>query len=287
MLNLFEIKIQEKNITLVKEYDNAIPEVLLGDPARLHQIIINLISNSLKFTETGTITVGVHLLEENDEKAMIEFTITDTGIGISESSLVYIFEAFQQATSQTSQLFGGTGLGLSIVKQLVESQGGTVAVHSKEGKGSTFSFILNFEKTATESAVETELVVLPIIQNLKVLVVEDVKLNQLLMRILLEDLGIEVDVADNGKRAVEQLETQQYDIIFMDLQMPEMNGFEATEYIRNTMKSKIPIVALTADVTTVDLEKCKAMGMDDYISKPIDEKLLYHKIIKYMPKRDL
>ncbi|MBC7607484.1 MAG: PAS domain-containing protein, partial [Burkholderiales bacterium] len=272
MLNLFEVKIQEKNIQLIKKYDGAIPQVLLGDPARLHQIIINLIGNSLKFTEKGLITVDINLLEEKDDNATIEFAVTDTGIGISESNLVTIFDAFQQATSETSQLFGGTGLGLSIVKQLVESQGGTLSVQSKEGKGSTFSFILNFEKTAIELAVEAELVAPALIQNLKVLVVEDVKLNQMLIKIILEDLDIAVDIAENGKIAMEMLKTNQYDIIFMDLQMPEMNGYEATEYIRNTMNSQVPIIALTADVTNVDLEKCKAIGMDDYISKPIDEK---------------
>ena len=284
MLNLFEVKIKEKNITLIKKYDVAIPQVLLGDPARLHQIIINLIGNSLKFTEKGSITMDVQLLEEDDEKVTIEFAVTDTGIGISESNLIPIFGAFHQATNKTSQLFGGTGLGLSIVKQLVESQGGTLSVESKEGKGSTFSFILSFEKTAIESEVEAESVAPPLIQNLTVLVVEDVKLNQLLMRIILEDLGIAVDMAENGKIALEMLKINQYDIIFMDLQMPEMNGYEATEYIRNTMNSQVPIIALTADVTTVDVEKCKAIGMDDYISKPIDEKLLYQKIIRYMPK---
>ena len=284
MFNLFEIKTQEKNIVLVKQYDTTIPEILLGDPARLHQILINLINNAIKFTTKGKIIVRVRLLDENDEKATIEFSITDTGIGIPENSLENIFNAFQQATSETSQLFGGTGLGLAIVKQLVELQGGTISVKSAVGKGSTFSFVMSYTKTELKIEAKTETGVTPSIENLKILVVEDIKLNQILIKIILEDFGIEVDLADNGKIAIEKIKINHYDIILMDLQMPEMNGVEATAYIRNKMNSHIPIIALTADVTTVDVEKCKAIGMNDYISKPIDEKLLYSKIIQYFPK---
>ena len=285
MLQLFEQKIQEKNLELVKEYDNKIPEVLVGDPARLHQIILNLVSNAVKFTTQGKITVRVHLLKEDEEKATIEFAVTDTGIGIPEDKLENIFENFEQATSGTSRLYGGTGLGLAIVKQLVEPQGGSIRVKSKMDEGSTFSFILTFKKTTAGAESETELMELDAeIKNIKVLVVEDIALNQLLMKTLLDDFGFERDIAANGKIAIEKLEANSYDIILMDLQMPEMNGFEATEYIRHKMNSKIPIIALTADVTTVDLAKCKAAGMNDYIAKPIDEKLLYSKIVGLVKK---
>ncbi|TMI70259.1 MAG: response regulator [Bacteroidetes bacterium] len=280
MLHMFEPKIQEKNLELVKEYDDRIPEVLLGDPVRLHQIILNLVSNAVKFTSKGKISVSVHLLYEDEEKVTIEFAVTDTGIGIAENKLEKIFEKFQQASSRTSRLYGGTGLGLSIVKQLVEPQGGSIKVKSKVGEGSVFSFILNFQKTNAEVEAETEMLELNTeIKNIKVLVVEDIALNQLLMKTLLDDFGFEQDIADNGKIAIEKLKKKSYDIILMDLQMPEMNGFEATEYIRKTMNSKIPIIALTADVTTVDLAKCKAVGMNDYIAKPVDERLLYNKMI--------
>ena len=286
MLHLFDIKIQEKNIALVKEYDATIPEVLLGDAVRLQQIFINLINNAIKFTTKGKITVIARLLKEDDEQATVEFSIKDTGVGIAENKLNDIFGAFEQAHSDSSLSHGGTGLGLAIVKQLVEHQGGTVSVKSKEGEGSAFSFVLSFEKTEVETEVATKAATegTPTLNNLKILVAEDVKLNQLLIRIILEDFGVEVDVADNGKIAIEKLKTTHYDIIFMDLQMPEMNGFEATAYIRHQLNSKIPIIALTADVTTVDVEKCKAIGMNDYISKPIDEKLLYSKIIKCLEK---
>ena len=167
-------------------------------------------------------------------------------------------------------MYGGTGLGLSIVKQLIEPQGGSIRVKSKIDEGSAFSFILDFQKTNAEVEAEAEILELdPEIKNIKVLVVEDIALNQLLMKTLLDDFGFEQDIAANGKIAIEKLKTKSYDIILMDLQMPEMNGFETTEYIRKTLNSKIPIIALTADVTTVDLAKCKAVGMNDYIAKPL------------------
>ena len=284
MLHLFETKIQEKNLELIKEYDTTIPDILVGDSVRLHQIILNLVSNAVKFTSKGKITVRVRKLKEDTKKVNIEFTITDTGIGISENNIKHIFDDFHQATSQTSRIYGGTGLGLSIVKQLVEQQGGSVFVKSKEGRGSDFSFILSFNKTDEKLLNETEVVENQKIglNNISILVVEDIPLNQLLMKTLLEEFGFMMDIAGNGKIAIEKLQKNTYDIILMDLQMPEMDGFEATEYIRNKMNLQIPIIALTADVTTVDVEKCKEAGMNDYLSKPIDEKLLYNKIIRYL-----
>ena len=285
MLHLFETKIKEKNLELIKIYDKNIPDVLIGDPVRLHQIILNLFSNAVKFTSQGTITVGVKVLNDEEEHVTIEFAISDTGIGIPEENIETIFEVFQQASSGTARLYGGTGLGLAIVKQLVESQGGTINVKSKLDEGTTFSFVLSFQKT-TETVLEHqgEIKFDPNIKNIKVLVVEDIALNRLLMNTILDEFGFEHDVASNGKIAIEKLQHNTYDIILMDLQMPEMNGFEATEYIRNIMNSKIPIVALTADVTTVDLAKCRSVGMNDYLSKPVDDRLLYSKIVEFVKK---
>jgi PAS domain S-box-containing protein len=288
MLHLFETKIQEKNLELVKEYDHRIPSVLVGDPVRLHQIILNLVSNAVKFTSKGGITVSVRLMEEDAENVVIEFAVSDTGIGIPENKIDRIFDNFQQASSGTSRLFGGTGLGLAIVKQLVEPQGGSIRVSSKVDEGSTFSFLLKFEKTNAEAELDTVSIELDAeMQNIKVLVVEDIALNQLLMKTLLDDFGFERDIASNGLIAIEKLQNKTYDIILMDLQMPEMNGFEATEYIRKTLNSTIPIIALTADVTTVDLAKCKAVGMNDYIAKPVDERVLYNKIVGLVKKPGL
>lgn len=287
IIKLFEAKVQENNTELTVAYDQKIPDVLLGDPTRLRQILLNLVSNAVKFTSGGIIKVSVNLLKEDKKKNTVEFSIADTGIGIPENKLPTIFENFQQASFGTSKMYGGTGLGLAIAKQLVEAQGGSIGVKSKIDEGSTFSFILNFQETKAKVnenadiqfiASETE------IKNIKVLVAEDIALNQLLMKTLLDDFKFECDIAANGKIAIEKLKNNKYDIILMDLQMPEMNGFEATGYIRNILKSDIPIIALTANVTTVDLEKCKAIGMNDYISKPVEEKLLYRKIVNLIMK---
>ncbi|MFV8326031.1 ATP-binding protein [Flavobacterium sp. ZS1P14] len=284
MLHLFEPKMKEKNLKLINEYDSNIPLNLIGDPMRLRQIILNLMSNAVKFTAAGTISIRVRLVQEDAKKATVEFVITDTGIGVPKNKLAEVFNNFEQAGVSSS--FGGTGLGLAIVKQLVELQGGTIMVESEEGKGSSFGFVLPFEKR--DSASETTSIPTEPLhdnpyeekttENIKVLVVEDIALNQLLIKIILLDFGYDVTIADNGKLGIENLEKNNYDIILMDLQMPEMNGFEATAHIRNTIKSDIPIIALTADVTSADVKKCKAVGMNDYVSKPIDEKLLYSKI---------
>lgn len=287
MMHLFEIKIQEKNIQFVKEIDPNINEVLSGDPVRLHQIILNLLSNAVKFTSAGSILVRVKLLNETDENQTIEFSVIDTGIGIKFEKMDTIFEKFHQATSGTSRLYGGTGLGLAIVKQLVEQQGGKIYVKSEPEKGSVFSFQLTFGKTNAMAEPLADIEELSSeLKNIKVLVVEDIALNQLLMKTLLDDFGFERDVAENGRIAIEKLKVNNYDLILMDLQMPEMNGFEAATYIRNEMHSKIPIIALTADVTTADLAKCKLVGMNDYISKPVDERILYNKILSWVKSRD-
>jgi CheY-like chemotaxis protein len=228
----------------------------------------------------------VLVLKEEVDKVDIEFTLTDTGIGIAKDQLGKIFNYFEQAYSIGSGAYGGTGLGLAIVKQLIERQGGTIEVESELGKSSTFKFVLSFLKTTewTQMQEPAETEMKPEIQALKILIAEDMPLNQLLIKLIMSEFGFEADIADNGKIAIEMLPKKPYDILLMDLQMPEMNGFEATTYIRKQMKLTIPIIALTADVTTVDLEKCKAIGMDDYISKPIDEKLLLGKIMKCLQK---
>lgn len=287
MSNLFEPKIQEKNLNLIIEYDNNIPDVLIGDPVRLHQIILNLVGNAVKFTLEGKIIISVRKLFEDHENIEIEFSITDTGIGIEKEKVDTIFENFHQAHSDVSKIYGGTGLGLAIVKQLIGSQGGHIQMESEFGKGTVFNFVLTFQKVNEETVFEEEIIELESseVKNIKILVVEDVKLNQLLIKTLLDDFGFEYDIVANGKLAIQKLEINKYDIILMDMLMPIMNGYEATEYIRNTMKSQIPIIALTADVSTFDLQKSKILGMNDYVSKPINEKILYNKIVGIIKKQ--
>ncbi|UEG49839.1 response regulator [Ferruginibacter lapsinanis] len=294
MLQLFEPKIKEKNLTLLKEYDESIPEILIGDPLRLRQIILNLVGNSVKFTHNGRIIMRIGIINEDAKNISIEFTVEDTGIGIAGNKLEHIFNSFEQVGKGTSYAYGGSGLGLAIVKQLVERQGGTIAVTSKEGKGSAFSFILNFrkgnskptiEKNNEQDVIQTNALKGLADKKIKILIVEDVVLNQLLLKIILLDFGFDFNIAENGKIAIDLLQKNKYDLILMDLQMPEMNGFEATSYIRKKLKSAIPIIALTADVTTVDIKQCIAVGMNDYISKPINEKILLNKMTKYLKKK--
>ena len=287
ILYTFDLKIKEKNLELIKDYDSKIPLMLLGDAIRLNQIILNLISNAVKFTQKGKIILSVKLLQEDEENITIKFTVTDTGIGIAANKINSIFNLFEQAELSTSNAYGGTGLGLAIVKQLIEEQGGSISLKSKLGKGSAFSFIMPFGKTNIKSEQEIEIPALNSeIKNLRVLVAEDVALNQLLIKIILNDFGFKYEIVGNGKLAIEKMQNNIYDIILMDLQMPEMSGYEATAYIRKTLKSQIPIIALTADVTTADVSKCKEFGMDDYISKPINENLLYNKIMELVKKKN-
>jgi len=286
ILHSFYLKIKEKNLELIKDYDHRIPSVVLGDSIRLNQIILNLISNAVKFTHKGKIQLCIKLIGEDEENVRIEFSVTDTGIGIAEDKINTIFNVFEQAELNTANSYGGTGLGLAIVKQLIESQGGSIGLKSQLGVGSTFSFILPFGKTDIKSEEEIEIPKTDSeIKTLRVLVAEDVALNQLLIRIILNDFGFEHEIVPNGKLAIEKLRHSAFDIILMDLQMPIMNGFETSEYIRLKMKSQIPIIALTADVTTADVSKCKEFGMDDYISKPINENLLYTKIVELVKRK--
>lgn len=293
ILQLFETKIKEAKLQLTFKFDPNIPEFLIGDSVRLNQIILNLVSNAIKFTKKGSINIAIQMLNEDNGNVTLEFSVTDTGIGIPKKNLSTIFDKFQQATNETSNVYGGTGLGLTIAKQLVELQGGTISVKSKVDKGSTFSFILSYKKikskfeTENKEFVPKDLFGSPLIKNVKILVAEDESLNQLLISTILEKFGFEIDIAGNGKIVLEKLRKNKYDIILMDLQMPEMNGFETTYYIRKSKSPTIPIIALTANVTTTDVEKCRAAGMNDYVSKPINNKLLYNTIIKYITKEQL
>ena len=266
---------------------------MIGDPVRINQILLNLLSNSVKFTENGgQISIRVNLLEENEEKANIEFVVSDTGIGIPAEKLETIFMPFMQSGSDITRKYGGTGLGLSIVKRLMDLMGGGISVKSKLKEGSSFTVTLPLVKTtATEIFKETETKIhkdeLERLSKLKVLLVEDIPINQFLAQTILHDFGFEVDTAENGKIAIQLLQENDYDVILMDLMMPEMDGFEATKFIRNNLKppkSNTPIIALTADVTKADVDRCKEVGMNEYVFKPINETDLLNKIAKQVKK---
>ncbi len=287
VLGSFDLRFQEKGLKITLQYDEHIPSILLGDPVRINQILLNLLSNSAKFTSKGgKILIGAKLLRQDDENAFVEFLISDTGIGIPKDKLETIFQPFIQSSSDTARKYGGTGLGLSIVQRLVNLMQGNVSLKSTLHKGTTFSITIPFQKTAAtaipkeiETTIPTE--ELKRTESLKILLVEDNPINQFLVQTILFDLGFQTDTAENGKIGIELLEQNDYDIILMDLMMPEMDGFEATQHIRNKMKppkSATPIIALTADVTKADVDKCMNIGMNEYVSKPINEADLLRKI---------
>lgn len=284
LIDLMLPKSTEKNIRLSSRIDPAIPDYLIGDPTRLNQILLNLVSNAIKFTESGEIKIIIELLNETAETVELAFLVKDTGIGIPPEKLDSIFEGFTQATNETTRKYGGTGLGLTIVKQLVEQQGGTVLVESEVGIGSTFSFRMNFKKGCEikKKHAENPELVTKKVDDLSILLVEDNYLNQVLATKVLTNWNWKVDVADNGQIAVDKLQNKDYDLILMDIQMPEMDGYDATRYIRNNLpppKSTIPIIAMTAHAISGEMERCEEVGMNDYISKPFNEDHLYSKIL--------
>jgi PAS domain S-box-containing protein len=281
----------EKNIKLSSVVDKKIPEKLTGDPTRLTQILTNLIGNAIKFTNSGGVRLSVVMVSENDEGIEIEFSVADTGIGIKEENLSRIFESFTQATSDTTRKYGGTGLGLTITKRLVEQQEGVISVKSRLGEGSVFIVRLKFSKLTSQNAIDSLLLEeegekFPLM-GVRILLVEDNYLNQVLATKILDNWKCKVDVADNGAIAVEKVSKNNYDVVLMDIQLPEMDGYEATSHIRSKLnhpKSGIPIIAMTAHALADESEKCFKMGMNDYISKPFDENKLHLKICRALSK---
>ena len=273
----------EKGITINSQIDSDVPDMLIGDPTRLNQVLLNLSANSIKFTQQGAVSIEVHLVSEDTDEALLEFIVKDTGIGIPANKLSTIFDAFTQANNDTARKYGGTGLGLAIVKQLVELQGGNVSVTSSEGKGSSFSFRISYKKSDAligKADLKAE-VIDSNLKNLNILLVEDNTMNQLLAKKVLGDWGWNVEVADNGKTAIEKLKEEDFDLVLMDIQLPEMDGYEATRQIRNKLtkpKCNTPIIAMTAHVMHSEEEKCYNVGMNGYVSKPFNTNTLYSKI---------
>ncbi|MFV8375752.1 response regulator [Flavobacterium sp. LB1P71] len=275
---------KEKKVKLLCEIDPEINNFLIGDPTRLSQILINLVGNALKFTEKGYVELIVSQEKESEFDTFIRFTIIDTGIGIPENKIDSIFESFNQASNETTRKFGGTGLGLTITRKLIELQGGMLTVESEVSKGSEFSFSLQYKK-AQEGTIEAVKIVKEqlssnFLKNIKILLVEDNELNQLLAIKVFEKWEKEIDIADNGKIAIDKIEKNDYDIILMDIQMPEMDGNEVTKHIRTNMgsKSNIPIIALTAHATLGEEKRSLESGMNDYLSKPFDFNVLLEKL---------
>ncbi len=265
--------------------------MLLGDPIRLKQILLNLLSNAVKFTETGIIVLRVSQdSQETSNRAMLRFTVTDTGIGISPEALSRLFRSFTQADSSTTRKYGGTGLGLAISKRLVEMMGGAIGVESELGHGSTFWFTVDL--CTVEAAQSLSLPPEPVSlvhQNVgergRLLLAEDNPINQKVALHLLGRLGYTVDLAQNGAEAVEMVQRRKYDLVLMDCQMPVMDGFQATQAIRQLAPplSRIPIVAVTANALAGERERCLAAGMDDYVPKPVSKETLDQALARWLP----
>ncbi len=287
---IMQFKAEEKGLRLLKD----IPKEELhveGDSTRLRQILINLIGNAIKFTEKGLVTTSIKS-EKVGDKLNVHFTVSDTGIGIDEDRKEKIFKSFEQAYSDTSRKFGGTGLGLSISKMLVELQGGTIYVESEKGKGSQFHFTIPFTlvETIVESIKEEDSTTNAAdqLKSIRILLVEDNQFNAIVATEELEDAieGVQIEVAENGLIAVEKLKSSSFDVILMDVQMPVMNGYEATKIIRalDSEKAITPIIAMTANVLKEEVDLCNQAGMNDFIGKPFDTEELLSKINNLVKK---
>jgi len=287
----FEFKAREKDIDLNVSIDPGVPRVILGDPSRLKQILLNLLSNAVKFTSDGHVSTDVKILEMTDDQVVLKFSVSDSGRGIPEDQIPRLFESFTQATRDTSRKFGGTGLGLSICKKLAELQNGKIGVKSLEGMGSTFWVELPFRISEKPKLPELGKPggKLKNLKGVRILLVEDDRMNQFVMAKLLRKWLSDLSVAENGLQAVEMLEKEEFDLILMDLHMPEMDGYEAAMKIRDPdtsiLKHDVPIIALTADITPETRQKVKDSGMNDFITKPTDQDSMFETINKVLINR--
>ncbi|MGD1806035.1 response regulator [Dapis sp. BLCC M126] len=302
--NILGLKAKEKGIELIFKVGDDVPQYLIGDSLRLTQVLINLASNAVKFTETGFVTIVVELLSCTDETVHLKYQVQDTGVGINQSQIERLFQSFTQVDASISRKYGGTGLGLAICKGIVEMMGGSIGVESELGKGSTFHFELEFGYSREDSDTsdfpvstnlkETELsslVKLEEIQGANILLVEDNAINKLVAQELLERVGLNVDCANNGKEAIAKVLERSYDLILMDIRMPEMDGLEATQLIRCLAEennsetqwfARVPIIAMTANAMDIDKNKSLEVGMNDHLSKPVNPKNLYNTLYKWI-----
>ncbi|MGI9649643.1 ATP-binding protein [Chryseobacterium sp. RLHN22] len=275
----FVERAKEKGLTISSKIDPSIPDTLNGDATRLTQILVNLIGNAIKFTHQGSITIEIYNKQLTENEVIVGFKVSDTGIGIDKEKLSEVFERFNQGEDSTTRNYGGTGLGLSIVKSLIQLQNGNIEVISEQGKGTTFHFFIPYAiaKEQINGAPSVNINYFKDKSNvpLKVLIVDDNAINQSLMKHLLSQWNIDYDIANNGLEAVEYLRNNDCDLILMDIQMPQMDGYAATQKIREELKLDIPIIAMTAHALAGERERCMSRGMNEYISKPVNEDELF------------
>jgi CheY-like chemotaxis protein len=282
---LLQTSASERGLRLTLDYGASMPRIVKGDAVRLRQVLLNLAGNAVKFTESG----GVHIAVSQPDAAHVKVSVTDTGIGIAPTQLPRLFERFTQADSSITRRYGGTGLGLAISKSLVELMGGEIGVTSDIGRGSTFWFLLPLPAGSQTTAATTAP---PInVTGARVLLVEDNVVNQRLTLHMLVKLGCQADLAQHGREAIDRLGSVRYDLVLMDCQMPEMDGYEATRVIRDTRSTvldhAVPVIAMTANAFAEDRERCLAAGMNDFLSKPVNRQTLAAMLAKWiLPAQD-
>ena len=295
-VRMMSVRATEKNIELDSEIADDVPVYLFGDPTRLRQVILNLVGNAIKFTEKGGVTIKVSVIEKYEDDVMLKFVVSDTGIGIEREAISNLFKAFSQADASVSRKFGGTGLGLAISKQIVEMFNGKIGVESIVGEGSDFWFTARFtvqdnievvgagitnETLVTDAIMDAESK-----RSKKILVVEDNEINQQVATAILEKLGFSCELASDGSEAIDMLSDKPYDLVLMDCQMPGMDGYETTSFIRSgragIINTHVIIIAMTANVLAGDKKKCIDAGMNDYIGKPVQPNQLLEKLEKWL-----
>ncbi len=287
LINTFSFQATEKKLNLNYNLEEDANKIFIGDPVRLNQILLNLLSNAIKFTQHGAILVSCKVKRKERRKYLLAFEVRDTGIGIPQAKLKTIFESFSQADASVTRKYGGTGLGLTIAKQLVELQYGSIGVKSEEKVGSTFSFTIPYELGSSDNIkghlAKSSPFSKKTLRDLSILLVEDNDINRLYATSILKIWDCKIEIAENGFIAVEKVKANTYDIVLMDIQMPVMDGFEATRIIRAgaSPKSQVPIIALTANATRKDIEQCLANGMNDCLPKPFTPEELYAKLILF------
>jgi PAS domain S-box-containing protein len=278
MASLFGLKAREKGVELVIGALSCLPDRLLGDPLRLSQVLTNLLSNALKFTEQGEISLTLEPVSIASDAVTLRFEVRDSGLGMTQEQMDKLFTAFSQADTSTTRKYGGTGLGLSISKQLVESMGGELGVESKAGEGSCFNFTLRFDVVSEEA---TDTPARPLFVGKRILLVDDNDFNRQVGQELIKITGASVDTADDGQQALEAVSARPYDLVLMDIQMPVMDGYTAARLIRDRYP-ELPIIALTAHAMVEERARVMAVGMNDIISKPILPDMLYSMLTRWL-----
>ncbi|MFN3850203.1 MAG: ATP-binding protein [Spirosomataceae bacterium] len=287
--DLLKVKASQNNNIFNLIIADDLPELILGDKGRINQILVNLAGNAIKFTKNGSVTISLKKIFENVDTVILQFSVKDTGIGIPKDKLETIFERFTQAEASTTRKFGGSGLGLSIVKQLVAMQKGELFVESELGEGSEFRCTIPFKKVDSESIknIQSNSFSTKSLGPLSILLCEDNHLNQILAKNVLQNFGFSLDIVNNGQEGIDALAIRSYDIILMDLQMPVMDGYQTTIYIRNTLKLKVPIIAMTAHSLVGEQQKCFEIGMNAYLAKPFKQIELLEKIQSVVDKNSI